>query len=179
MRRVCLLGCILGLIGTAPGCGEEDTAPAGGATGPGGSAKAFVAKVDEVCQMTQDASRAGPRFPYRTFDPTNPDRRLRAVGRFYTRLDTEGTLEDLGGRLRAMTPPVDLRATFERMLTDLEGLRVAVEEQTEAALSGDRARMIEASTDVEHAFEVLGDSAADLNAFACALSLERWPKTLR
>jgi hypothetical protein len=33
--------------------------------------------------VTQDASRAGPRFPFRTFDPTNPDRRRRAVGRFY------------------------------------------------------------------------------------------------
>jgi hypothetical protein len=179
MRGVCLLGCILGLIGAPTGCGEEDTAPAGGATASGDGGKAFVAKVDEVCRMTQDASRAGPRFPFRTFDPTNPDRRLRAVGRFYTRLDTEGTLEDLGDRLRAITPPADLRATFERMLTDLERLRVAVEEQTDAALSGDRERMIGASTDVEHAFDLLGDSAADLNAFACALSLERWPKTLR
>jgi hypothetical protein len=179
MRGVCLLACILGLIGTATGCGEQDRTPAGGATDAGDGGKAFVAKVDEVCQMTKDASRAGPRFPYRTFDPTNPDRRLRAVGRFYTRLDTEGTLEHLGDRLRALTPPRDLRATFERMLADLEALRVAVEAQTEAALSGDRARMIEASTAVEHAFEVLGDSAADLNAFACALSLERWPKTLR
>jgi hypothetical protein len=179
MRGVCLLGCILGLIGTATGCGEEDTAPAGGATGPGDGGKAFVAKVDEVCQMTQDAARAGPRFPYRTFDPTNPDRRLRAVGRFYARLDTEGALAELGDRLRPLTPPDQLRAGFDRMLADLDGLRVAVEAQTSAALSGDRARMIEASTDVEHAFEVLGDSAADLSAFACALSLERWPKTLR
>jgi hypothetical protein len=179
MRGVCLLGCILGLIGAATGCGEEDAPPAGGGPRPADGRKAFVAKVDEVCQMTQDASRAGPRFPYRTFDPTNPDRRLRAVGRFYTRLDTEGTLAALGKRLRAMTPPAGLRAGFDRLLAELDRLREGVKAQTEAALSGDRARMIEASTTVEHAFDVLGDAAADLNTFACALSLERWPKTLR
>ena len=172
---VAALGCIACLTGGAAGCGGEEAAPAGAAGDP----KAFVAEVDGVCQVTQDASRAGPRFPFRTFDPTNPDRRQRAVGRFYTRLDTEGTLEALEQRLRALAPPADLRPTFDRMLADLDGLRGAVAEQTEAALSGDRARMIEASTAVEHAFETEHDSAADLNAFACALTLERWAKALR
>lgn len=176
MRHVSCALAIAALVAAAAGCGGEEAAPA---DAPGDS-KAFVAEVDEVCQMTQDASRDGPRFPFRAFDPTNPDqRRLRAVGRFYTRLDTEGTLDELGDRLRPLTPPAGLRAGFDRMLAELGRLRAAVKAQTQAALSADRKRMIEASTGVERAFEVLGDSAADLNAFACALSLERWPKTLR
>jgi hypothetical protein len=175
MRHICRALVVAGLLAPAAGCGGEEAAPAGA----GGDSKAFVAEVDRVCRMTQDAARSGPRFPFRTFDPTNPDRRQLAVGRFYARLDTEGTLEQLGERLRALQPPARLGAGFERMLADLDGLRAAVEAQTEAALSGDRGQMIEASTGVEHAFEVLGDSAADLNTFACALSLERWPKTIR
>jgi hypothetical protein len=176
MRRLCCALAIAGLAGGAAGCGgEEESAPAAAA----GGSKAFVAEVDGICRKTADAAQAGPRFPYRTFDPTNPDRRQRAVGRFYERLDTEGAIAQLGARLRALEPPADLRATFERVLADLDGLGAAVRDQTEAALSGDRARMIEASTAVEGAFEVLGDSAADLNTFECALSLERWPKTIR
>ena len=179
MRRRCSALVIAGLVGVAAGCGGEEAAPAGGAARANGDAKAFVARVDEVCGMTQAASRHGPRFPYRTFDPTNPDRRQRAVGRFYTRLDTEGTLERLGEQLRDLTPPADLRAAFERVLSDLDRLTAAVRAQTEAATSGDRERLIEASGSVEHAFDVEHDSAADLEAFACALTLERWPKALR
>ena len=175
MRHVSCALAIAALAGAAAGCGGEEAAPADAA----GDSKAFVAEVEEVCQVTQDASRAGPRFPFRTFDPTNPDRRQRAVGRFYARLDTEGALDQLGERLRAITPPAGMRAGFHRMLAELGRLRAAVRAQTRAALSADREEMIEASTGVERAFEVLGDAAADLNTFACALSLERWPKTLR
>jgi hypothetical protein len=176
MRRVfCALACIAGLAAAAAGCGKDEASPSAGE----GGGKAFVSKVDATCQKTQDASRAGPRFPYRTFDPTNPDRRQRAVGRFYVKLDTEGTLAALADRLRAMSPPAAMRGAHDRLLADLDGLAAAVGTQTKAALSGNRSRMIAASGDVEHAFEVLGDSAADFNAFACALSLERWPKTIR
>jgi len=177
MRRLwCALGCIAGLAVAAAGCGEDESAPAGGG---GGDAKAFVSKIDATCKETQDASRAGPRFPYRTFDPTNPDRRQRAVGRFYVKLDTEGTLGALTERLRAMSPPAALRADYDRVIADLDRLAAAVGTQTKAALSGDRARMIAASRAVEHAFDVQHESAADFNAFACALTLERWAKALR
>src|SRR5687768_2967574 len=118
MRHLCRVLAIAGLIGAAAGCGGEEAAPAG----TGGGAEEFVAKVDEVCRMTADAAQVGPRFPYRTFDPTNPDRRQRAVGRFYTRLDTEGSLDQLRERLRALQPPADQRAAFERMLADLDAL---------------------------------------------------------
>ena len=120
-----------------------------------------------------------PARPYRTFDPTNPDRRQRAVGRFYVKLDSEGTLGALDDRLRELSPPPALRSAYDRLIADLDRLATAVAEQTEAALSADRRRMIAASGAVERAFDVLGDSAADFNAFACALSLERWPKALR
>jgi hypothetical protein len=169
MRRLwCALGCVV----AAAGCGNDESSPAG-------DTQAFVSRVDATCQRTQDASRAGPRFPYRTFDPTNPDRRQRAVGRFYRKLDTEATLAALARRLRAMSPPAALRGAHDRLLADLDRLAAAVGRQTAAALSGDRDRMIATSRAVEHAFDVEHDSAADLNAFACALTLERWAKALR
>jgi hypothetical protein len=172
MRRLwCALGCAAALA--LAGCGD-DAAPSREEGDP-----AFVSKVDATCQETQDASRKGPRFPYRTFDPTNPDRRQRAVGRFYVKLDSEGTLGALTERLRAMSPPAALRAGHDRMIADLDRLAAAVGMQTKAALSGDRDRMIEASRAVEDAFDVQHDSAADFNAFACALTLERWAKALR
>ena len=55
----------------------------------------FVAAVDQRCDRTRTAAREGPRFPYRDFDPSNPDGRLRAVGRFYEKLDSEATVTAL------------------------------------------------------------------------------------
>ena len=140
---------------------------------------AFVAEVDQRCDRTRSATREGPRFPFRDFDPSNPDKRLRAVGRFYEKLDSEGTVTALTEDLRAMDPPASAKAAYARMLGSLEALVAAMREQTRAAVAGSRARMIEATAAVDAAFDELGETASDAGAFLCALSLERNPKTLR
>jgi hypothetical protein len=139
----------------------------------------FVAAVDQRCDRTRTAAREGPRFPYRDFDPSNPDGRLRAVGRFYEKLDSEGTVTALAEDLRAMEPPASVEAPYARMLGSLEALVEAMREQTRAAVAGSRGRMIAATADVDATFDELGETASDTGAFLCALSLERNPKTLR
>jgi hypothetical protein len=109
-----------------------------------------------------DASRAGPRFPYRTFDPSNPDGRLRKVGAFYVRLDTESALAGLRDDLTALAPDGEL----DRLVKAFEQREAATRSQTKAALSGDRDRMIAATTKL--------DSATRLRARARPL-----PKVLR
>ena len=148
------------------GCGGADPAPMRPA------AKNAVAAADRVCKETQDASRNGPRFPFRDFDPSNPDRRLRAVGRFYRKLDTEGTLTELAGELRELDGAGHVADALERLAD-------ATKEQTSAAVAGDRRRMIAATAGVDEALDREHEVAADFGAFACALSLERNPKTLR
>jgi hypothetical protein len=138
-----------------------------------------VAKVDATCGRTREAAREGPRFPFRDFDPSNPDGRLRAVGRFYRRLDSEGTVSALIDELRRLDPPASVEAAYSRMLGSLEALVAAMREQTRAAVAGDRARMVEVTAGVDAAFDTLGETASDAGAFLCALSLERNPKTLR
>ncbi len=164
------------LLAALAGCGggEERAEPAASA-----DPKAFVAKVDATCDRTQEAARAGRRFPFRDFDPSNPDGRLRAVGRFYRQLDSEGTVTALAGELRQLEPPASLEAPYARMLASLEALVAAMRAQTRAAVAGARARMIAATGGVEKAFDTLGETASDTGAFLCALSLERNPKTLR
>ena len=151
----------------------QDPAPQAGA-----QSAAFLADVDRICKKTQDAARAGPRFPYRTFDPSNPDRRLRAVGRFYRRLDTERTLSRLVTKLRRFTPDAGQGRAFQRLVAELERLIIVTRAQTKAALSGSRSNMIATTADLETMIHRQHDSAADFNAFSCALSLERNPKTL-
>ena len=137
-----------------------------------------MATVDERCDRTRSATREGPRFPFRDFDPSNPDRRLRAVGRFYRRLDSEGTVTALVEDLRALDPPPSLEGRPRQMLGSLEALVAAMREQTRPPWRA-RARMIEATAGVEAAFDELGVTASDAGAFLCALSLERNPKALR
>jgi hypothetical protein len=165
------------LLAALAGCGggEERTEPA--AATP--DAAAFVAAVDERCDRTRTATREGPRFPFRDFDPSNPDGRLRAVGRFYEKLDSEGTVTALVGDLRAMEPPASVAPAYEGMLDSLDALVAAMREQTKAAVAGARGRTIEATETVEAAFDELGETASDAGAFLCALSLERKPKALR
>lgn len=170
-RRPALLLLLAALTGC--GGGEERAAPAGP------DRAAFVAEVDATCGRTRDAVREGPRFPFRDFDPSNPDGRLRAVGRFYRRLDSEGTVTALTEDLRALDPPEPLEAHYSRMLGTLEALVAAMRAQTRAALAGARARTIRATEGVETAFDELGLAASDVGAFLCALSLERKPKALR
>jgi hypothetical protein len=162
------------LLAALAGCGGGEERPA--ATP---DPAAFVAAVDQRCDRTRSATREGPRFPFRDFDPSNPDKRLRAVGRFYEKLDSEGTVTALTEDLRAMDPPASVEAAYERMLGSLEALVEAMREQTKAAVAGARGRMIEATAGVDAAFDELGDAASDAGAFLCALSLERNPKTLR
>ena len=163
------------LLAAPVGCGgEERSAPASTA-----DPAAFVAEVDATCGRTRDATREGPRFPFRDFDPSNPDGRLRAVGRFYRELDSEGTVGALRGDLGELRPPASLEAHYGRMLGALDALVEAMRGQTRAALAGTRGRMVEATAGVEGAFDDLGVAASDVGAFLCALSLERWPKTLR
>jgi hypothetical protein len=167
---------LLLILAALTGCGggeEERAAP----SGP--DPAAFVASVDATCDRTREAVREGPRFPFRDFDPSNPDGRLRAVGRFYRRLDSEGTVTALTSDLRALEPPASLEENYSRMLGTLEALVAAMRAQTRAALAGARARTIKATEGVETAFDELGLAASDVGAFLCALSLERKPKALR
>ena len=166
---------LLLVLAALAGCGgeEERAAPAAPDTA------AFVAEVDAICGRTRDAVREGPRFPFRDFDPSNPDGRLRAVGRFYRRLDSEGTVTALVEDLRALDPPTSLEERYSQMLGSLEALVAAMRAQTRAAAAGARGRTIEATEGVETAFDDLGLAASDVGAFLCALSLERKPKTLR
>jgi hypothetical protein len=166
---------LLLVIAALAGCGgqEERAAPAGP------DPATFVADVDASCEAVRNAVREGPRFPYRDFDPSNPDGRLRAVGRFYRELDSEGTVTALTDELRTLDPPASLEEDYSRMLGTLEALVAAMRAQTRAALAGDRARTIEATESVETAFDELGVAASDVGAFLCALSLERKPKALR
>ena len=163
------------LLAALAGCGggEERAAPAGP------DPAAFVAEVDATCDRTRDAAREGPRFPFRDFDPSNPDGRLRAVGRFYRRLDSEGRSPRSSRSCASSTRRRRSRRRYSRMLGSLEALVAAMREQTRAAVAGARARMIEATAGVEAAFDELGETASDAGAFLCALSLERKPKTLR
>ena len=166
---------LLLVLAALAGCGggEERAAP----SGP--DPAAFVAKVDATCERTRETTREGPRFPFRDFDPSNPDGRLRAVGRFYEKLDSEGTVTALADELRALDPPASLEEDYSRMLGSLEALVAAMRAQTRAALAGARARTIEATEGVETAFDELGLVASDAGAYLCALSLERKPKALR
>jgi hypothetical protein len=157
------------------GCGGGDER-AGAA---GADPAAFVAGADARCGRTREAAREGPRFPYRDFDPSNPDGRLRAVGRFCRRLNSEGIVGGLVDDLRRLRPPDSLEARYSRMLGALRALVVAMAGQSRAAVAGARPRMIEATADVDAAFDDLGVAASDVGAFLCALSLERNPKTLR
>ena len=157
------------------GCGGEAQRPEPAAT----MSAAFVAQVDAVCRKTQDASRTGPRFPFRTFDPSNPDGRLRKVGAFYAKLDTEGTLDALARDVAATESSDGAPAAFGEMVAGIRELRAATHEQTKAAQSGDRERMIAATTKLERVLDAEHESAADFGAFTCALSLERNPKTIR
>ena len=170
-RRPALLVLLAALAGC--GGGEERAAP------KGPDSKAFVAEVDATCKRTRDTAREGLRFPFRDFDPSNPDGRLRAVGRFYRKLDSEGTVSALVDDLRRLEPPASLAAAYSRMLGSLEALVAAMREQTRAAAAGARAKMVEATAGVDAAFDELGVTASDTGAFLCALSLERNPKTLR
>jgi len=165
------------LLAVLAGCGGGEERAA--APPPGEDPAEFVAEVDATCGRTREAAREGPRFPFRDFDPSNPDGRLRAVGRFYRRLDSEGTVAALTAELRQMDPPASLEAPYAQMLGSLDELIDAMREQTRAAAAGARARMIEATAGVEEAFDTLGETASDAGAFLCALSLERNPKTLR
>ena len=167
-------GVLAGLAAIA-GCGGEAERAQPAAT----PSAAFVTQVDAVCKKTQDASRAGPRFPFRTFDPSNPDGRLRKVGAFYAKLDTEGTLDALVREIAATESSDGAPAAFGEMVEGLRQLRAATLAQTEAAQSGDRARMIAATAKLERSLDAQHESAADFGAFACALSLERNPKTIR
>jgi hypothetical protein len=139
----------------------------------------FVASVDARCDRTRTATRNGPRFPFRDFDPSNPDGRLRKVGRFYARLDSEGTVTELSEDLRKLDPPPSVEPAFREMLGSMDALVAAMREQTSAAAAGARGRMIEATETVDAAFDELGVTASDTGAFLCALSLERNPKTIR
>jgi hypothetical protein len=183
MARVCcVLWCITGLALSVAACGGDAEPAAERASAPDAGEEAFVAKVDGACADTQAEARAGPRFPFRAFDPTNPHggrAKLVAVGRFFEELDSEGLLAALGAELEAIEPPPALRAGYERMLADLEHLAEAMREQTAAALSGERERLVAATLELEEVIETQHDSAADMHAFACALSLERWAKALR
>jgi hypothetical protein len=139
----------------------------------------FVAAVDARCDRTRTATRNGPRFPYRDFDPANPDGRLRKVGRFYERLDSEGTVTGLSADLRKLDPPRSVESAYTEMLGSMDALVTAMRRQTRAAAAGARKRMIEATEAVDAAFDELGMTASDIGAFRCALSLERNPKTIR
>ena len=139
----------------------------------------FVAAVDARCDRTRTATRNGPRFPYRDFDPSNPDGRLRKVGRFYERLDSEGTVTELADDLRKLDPPPSVEPAYAEMLDSMDALVTAMRRQTRAAAAGARKRMIEATEAVDAAFDELGMTASDIGAFRCALSLERNPKTIR
>ena len=139
----------------------------------------FVAAVDARCDRTRTATRNGPRFPYRDFDPSNPDGRLRKVGRFYERLDSEGTVTELAEDLRRLDPPPSVEREHTEMLGSMDALVAAMREQTSAAVAGARGRMIEATEAVDVALDELGVTASDAGAFLCALSLERNPKTIR
>ena len=172
-RSVAPLLLLAALAGCGGGDERADTAS------PTADPAKFVAAVDERCDRTRTATREGPRFPFRDFDPSNPDGRLRAAGRFYRRLDSEGTVSALVEDLRALDPPQSLEAKYSRMLDSLEALVAAMRAQTRAAVAGARARMITATEGVETAFDELGIAASDAGAFLCALSLERKPKTLR
>jgi hypothetical protein len=166
---------LLLFLAALAGCGGEGERAAPAGPDPA----AFVAEVDATCSRTREAARQGPRFPFRDFDPSNPDGRLRAVGRFYQRLDSEGTVTALLEELRAMDPPASAEAAQSRMLGSLEALVASMSEQTGAAVAGARERMVEATAAVDAAFDDLGETASDAGAYLCALSLERNPKTLR
>ena len=165
------------LLAALAGCGGGEERAGGSAATP--DPAAFTATVDQRCDRTRTAAREGPRFPFRDFDPSNPDARLRAVGRFYRRLDSEATVTGLTEDLRALDPPASLEGAHEQMLASLDALVAAMREQTRAAVAGSRARMIEATNAVDAAFDELGETASDAGALLCALSLERNPKTLR
>ncbi|HET8952299.1 MAG TPA: hypothetical protein VFN44_17385 [Solirubrobacteraceae bacterium] len=167
------------LLAALAGCGGGEERASSTSTPAGAGPAKFVSEVDATCGRVRDAAREGPRFPFRDFDPSNPDGRLRAVGRFYRRLDSERTVRALATDLRKLDPPASLEAPYTQMLGSLDVLVEAMGAQTSAAVAGSRARMVEATAAVDRAFDSLGDTASDTGAFLCALSLERNPKTIR
>ena len=63
--------------------------------------------------------------------------------------------------LSALEPPASLEPAYAAMLGSLEALVAAMREQTKAAVAGSRERVIEATDDVELAFDELGEAASD------------------
>ena len=145
----------VGAIAPCPGASHPSCSVAALAGCGGGEERAPAASADPrrssrrstpACDRTRTAAREGPRFPFRDFDPSNPDgaaaRGRALLPEARQRGDRHGAHR---GPARARPAGVASRRPTREMLGSLEALVAAMREQTRAAVAGARARMIEAT----------------------------------
>jgi hypothetical protein len=130
-------GCLAGLSLALAGCGDEADPAGPAAERP--SKQEFIASADRLC------GQAGTKYdaaiadlpPFEQIVAPNVSRRVMLeVGEVGPRI--AAVERDLERELRALDPPADLAARWDRALDTLEARALAAEDILAAARAGDR-----------------------------------------
>ncbi|MGH3079126.1 MAG: hypothetical protein ACRDPZ_13225 [Gaiellaceae bacterium] len=145
----------------ASACGGDDSDESSDAS------SAVIEQIDGICTDWKQALDARGDFPVEGFDPENPSQQdLPAVGDYFA--SGHAAAEEAIANLRQLSPPADIDAEVEALISALDQGLASAKAQASAAQAGDVAAFTATLSDVASLQEAVEDAADELGVDSCA-----------
>jgi hypothetical protein len=145
----------------ATACGGDDSDEWSDAS------SAVIEQVDRICTDWKQALDARGEFPVEGFDPEKPSQQdLPAVGDYFA--SGHAAAEEAIANLRQLSPPADVDAEVEALISALDQRLAGAKAQSSAAQAGDIAAFTATLSGVASVQEAVEDAADELGVDSCA-----------
>jgi hypothetical protein len=126
-----------------------------------------IEQIDGICAEWKDALDERGDFPVDDLDPESPSPDdLPAVGEYFA--SGESAAEEAIAELRQLSPPGDVEAEVDALVTALEQQLESAKVQTAAARASDVAAFTSTLPSASSSQEAVQEAADDLGAEGCA-----------
>jgi hypothetical protein len=143
----------------ASACGGDDESTDASA--------AVVEQIDAICTDWEQALDSLGEFPVEGFDPEHPSpQELPAVGNFFA--SGQAAAQEAIAKLRELSPPADIEADVDALISALDRRLTSAKEQASAAQAGDVAAFTATLDEVDSLQQEVKDATDEVGAESCA-----------
>ena len=145
----------------ASACGGDDSDASSDASAD------VVEQIEEICTDWRETLDERGGFPVDGFDPANPSPEdLPTVGEYFA--SGHPAAEDAIAKLRQLSPPADVEARIEALVSAVEQQLESAKNQASAALVADVAAYQATLDEAASSLEAVQDASDQLGAQSCA-----------